>query len=29
MPAFPDLSDVDLDAIYAFLKAAGQGGSTP
>ena len=31
MPAFPDstLSDVDLDSIYAFLKAAGQGGSTP
>ena len=31
MPAFTDsiLSDVDLDSIYAFLKAAGQGGSTP
>jgi len=31
MPAFTDsiLIDVDLDSIYAFLKAAGQGGSTP
>jgi len=31
MPAFTDsiLSDSDLDSIYAFLKAAGRGGSTP
>ena len=31
MPAFTDsiLSDGDLDSIYAFLKAARRGGSTP